>query len=82
MVDCERYGVEFEGLRLVIESHPDHWQIFVYDVGNCEVLHTCQRISIYAAKYAAVEYAAVYRFGPRNDLEPDAIAATLAWETI
>jgi len=31
---------------------------------------------------AEIEYAAVYRFKPRNDLEPDTIAAMLAWETI
>ncbi|HXS97481.1 MAG TPA: hypothetical protein VN736_22940 [Candidatus Limnocylindrales bacterium] len=80
----ERHKLEadFEGLRLVVASDTVHWQVFVYDVENCEVLHACQRISIHAAKHAAVEFAAAYRFGPRNDLEPDAISTRLAWETV
>jgi len=77
----QKLQAKFESLRLVLEPHPDHWQAFVYDVENCEVLHTAQRSSIDGAKYAAVEYAAAHLFGVRNDLEPDTIAAMLVWET-
>ena len=82
MRHAERQEVVFEGMRLVAEARPEFWQVFVYDVENCEVLHTAQRMSLDMAKYAAVEYAAAHCFGPRQDLNPEVVAAMLVWETV
>lgn len=82
MSDDKRHETEWEGLRLVVEEHPDHFQVFVYDPGECEVLYTAARMNFDAAKVAAVEYAATVRFGPRHDLKPEVIAAMLVWEPI
>ena len=82
MADNQRLETEFEGMRLVVEARPDHWQVFVYDVENCEVLHAAQRMRLDSAKYAAVEYAAAHRFGPRHDLEPEIVATMLVWESL
>lgn len=60
-------------------ASPEHWQAYVYDVENCEVLHTAKRVSVDAAKYAAVEFAAANRFGPQTDLQPEIIASMLVW---
>jgi hypothetical protein len=57
MAEGERHQTEWEGLRLVVEQHPEHWQLFIYDVEHCEVLYTAKRISCEAAKIAAVEFA-------------------------
>jgi hypothetical protein len=51
-------------------------------VENCEALHTAHRISLDVAKFGAVEFPAAHYFGPRNDLEPDVIAATLLWKPV
>ena len=64
-----RYEAEFEGLRLVVERRPDYWQLFVYDVENCEVLLTAQRPTGNAAQLAALEIALIHTFGPKHDLK-------------
>jgi len=76
----QRYESEWEGLRLVIEKRPDHFQVFVYDPAECEVLYTCEQMSLDAAEFAAVNFAATARFGPGHDLKPQIIAAMLLWE--
>jgi len=43
MAEVERQETEWEGLRLVIEQRPHHWQGFVYDPDECEVLYTAER---------------------------------------
>jgi hypothetical protein len=58
-----RYEAEFEGIRLIVEARPEHWQTFVYDPGECEVLYSAERMNIDAAKFAAVEFVAATRFG-------------------
>jgi hypothetical protein len=40
MCDGQRYETEWDGLRIVIEERPKHFQVFIYDPGKCEVLHT------------------------------------------
>ncbi|HXS95173.1 MAG TPA: hypothetical protein VN736_11245 [Candidatus Limnocylindrales bacterium] len=70
---------DFDGLRLVLVSTAGHWQVFVYDVERCEVLHMAERSNLNSAKFAAVEYAAAHRFGPGNDLQPESIAEELPW---
>lgn len=82
MPDDQRYEAEWEGMRLVLERRADYWQLFVYDVENCEVLHFAERISLDAAKYAAVEFAAAHCFGPRHDLRPEIISAILVWDSV
>jgi hypothetical protein len=54
----QRYESEWEGLRLVVEKRPTHFQVFIYDPGECEVLYTCKRTNLDAAKFAAVNLAA------------------------
>lgn len=38
MSDGQRYETKWEGMRLVIDARPQHWQAFVYDIETCEVL--------------------------------------------
>src|SRR5262249_60249646 len=71
----QRYESEGEGLRLVIEKRPDHFQVFVYDPAECEVLYTCEQMSLDAPEFAAVNFAATARFGPGHDLKPPIISA-------
>jgi len=78
----QRYESEWEGLRLVIEERPDHFQVFVYDPGECEVLYTAERMSLDGAQIAAIDFAATDRFGPGHDLKPEIIAAMLVWEPV
>ena len=76
-----RFEAEWEGLRLVIDECPDHWQVFVYDPAQCEVLYTAERISLEAAKLVAVEFAAPIRFGPSHVLKPEVLTKMLAWKS-
>ena len=39
-----RYETEWEGMRLVIESRPEHFQVFVYNPDQCEVLYTAKNV--------------------------------------
>jgi hypothetical protein len=80
MGDGRRYETEWEGLRLVIEERPEYVQAFVYDPAACDVLYTAERMSLDTAKFAAVDFVATTRFGPRHDLKPGVIAAMLVWE--
>lgn len=56
MCDGRRYETEWDGLRIVIEKRPKHFQVFIYDPGKCEVLYTAERMSLDAAKFAAVDF--------------------------
>ena len=71
----QRYETEWEGMRLVVEERPDQFQVFIYDPAECEVLYTAAYKSLDAAKFAAVDFTATARFGPRHDLRPEIIAA-------
>ena len=80
MAEGERLETEWEGLRLVVEKRPDHWQAFVYDPDTCEVLYTAERTTIDEAKFAALEFAAVHAFGPAHDLKLEILSQMLVWE--
>jgi hypothetical protein len=80
MDDGQRYETEWDGLRIVIEEHPNHFQVFVYDPGKCEVLYIAEQMSLDAAKFAAVDFVASARFGPKHGLKPEIVAAMLVWE--
>jgi hypothetical protein len=78
-----RIETVWEGLRLVVEERPDGaWNLFVYDVENCEVLHTAKRISCEAAKHAAVEFAVAHLYSTDHDLKPEVLSQMLLWEPI
>ena len=77
MDDGQRYESEWDGLRIVIEEHPSRFQIFIYDPSKCEVLYTAERMSLDAAKFAAVDFVATTRFGPGHGLEPEIVVAML-----
>jgi len=64
----------------VIEERPNQFQVFMYDTGKCEVLYTAERMRVDAAKFAAVDFVATARFGPRHGLKPEIVAAMLVWE--
>ena len=53
----------------MIEEHPHHFQIFIHGPGKCEVLYTAERMSLDAAKFAAVDFVATARFGPTHGLK-------------
>jgi hypothetical protein len=71
---------EWENLQLIIECRYEHWRAIVYDAANCEVLYTAERMTVAAAKVAALDFALTHRHGPSPDLEPEAVAETLVWE--
>jgi hypothetical protein len=77
-----RIEAEWEGLRLVVDELPDEGscQLFVYDVGNCEVLWTARRMNCETAKLAAVEFAASCLFAGQQDLKPTLLSEMLVWE--
>jgi len=78
------YRIEtvWEGLRLVIEEHPDggDWLLFVYDEENCEVIYVAKRMYCEAAKSAAVEFAVAHLYTTDHDLKPDVLSQMLVWE--
>jgi hypothetical protein len=80
MVEWQRYQTEWENLRLVVEKRSNSWRFFVYDVENCEVLHTAERLTVDDAKSAAVGFAAVHAFGLDHRLKPELLGAMLLWE--
>ena len=82
MSDSQHLETEWEGLRLVIERRPQHYQVIVYSPEKCEVLYAAERISLDSAKFAAVEFVAMTRFGPQHDLKPEVVAAMLVWEPV
>jgi hypothetical protein len=80
MGEWQRYEAEWDGLRIVIEERPKHFQVFIYDPGKCEVLYTAEQLSLDAAKFAAVDFVATARFGPRHGLKLEIVAAMLVWQ--
>lgn len=80
MGDGQRYETVWDGLRIVIEERANHSQVFIYDPGKCEVLYTAERMSLDAAKFAAVDFVATAHYGPRHGLKPETVAAMLVWE--
>ena len=80
MTEPEHLEAEWEGFRLVVEDRLEHWQAFVYDPKNCEVLYTASRMSLGLAKLAAVEFIASHVFGPGHGLNLETIAVMLVWE--
>jgi hypothetical protein len=64
----------------VIYERPKHFRVFIYDPGECQVLYTAERMSLEAAKFAAVDLVATAHFGPSHDLKPEIVAAMLVWE--
>ena len=79
-----RIETTWEGLRLVVETRPDHagWQLFVYEVENCEVLYAAKRSTCEEAKIATVEFAVAHLYTTDHDLKPDVISHMLVWEPI
>jgi hypothetical protein len=80
MGDGQRYETEWYGLRIVIERRLRYFQVFIYDPGEYEALYTAERMSLDAAKFAAVDFVATARFGPGHDLKPEILAAMLVWQ--
>jgi len=80
MAEGQRQQAEWQGLRLVVEARPTHWQVFVYDAKKCEVLHTEEQATADGAKCAALEVAVAYLYGPGSDLKPEVLAGMLEWE--
>jgi hypothetical protein len=66
----------------VVEQRPDHWQVFIYDPKNCEVLYAAERLRADAGKIAAVEFALAHLHGPKNDLKPEEVSEMLVWEKL
>ena len=80
MGEGQRYETDWEGLRLVIQEHQEHFQAFVYDPESCEVVYTAKHPNLEVAKCAAVEFAAALRFGPQHGLKPRIVTAMLVWD--
>ena len=82
MLEEQQYETEWEGLRLVIEQRPSHWQIFVYDVEACEILYTGAQNELEEAKREAITAAATSRFGPEHGLNIEILSEMLLWEPV
>ena len=82
VADEQRHETNWEDLRLVVEDRLDHFQAFVYDPEHCEVLYTAACVSLDAAKFAAVDYAATARFGPHHNLRAEILTAMLVWDAV
>jgi len=80
MTTQESQETYWEGLKLVVQPRPDHWQLFVYDLDNCEVLYTAERINCEAAKIAAVEFAVAHLYSTDHDLKPELLSQMFVWE--
>jgi hypothetical protein len=78
--DKERYEANWEGLRLVVEQRPAHYQAFVTIRPKCEVLYTCGRLRLDLAQFAVVEFAASIRFGLDHFLKIEIVGQTIAWQ--
>ena len=78
----QHYETEWEDFRLVVEERPDHWQAFVYDPRNCEVIHTVPCAALQAAKLAALGFAATRVFGAAHGLKLEVISEMLVWELV
>jgi hypothetical protein len=78
----QRHEAEWEGLRLVIEQHPDHYQAFVYAPAKCEVLYTCARLRRDGAEFSALEFAAATRFGSDHTFSLKTLAKTIVWRSV
>jgi hypothetical protein len=74
------YETEWEGFRLVAAARPDHWQMFLYDLGKCEVVETSEWPSLETAELAAIDSAATHVFGPKHGLNLRTISAMLPWQ--
>jgi hypothetical protein len=77
----QRYETEWEDLRLVGERRPEHWQAFVYDDGNCEILYAAERMTGESAKMTVLDFALAHRYGPGHDLKPEVAARMLVWNS-
>jgi hypothetical protein len=53
MGDGQRYETEWDGLRIVIEERPKHFQVFIYDPGKCEVLYIAEQAQMTAFRAPA-----------------------------
>jgi hypothetical protein len=80
IAENQRFETEWEELRLVVEERPDHWQAFVYDVANCEVLHPAEQPTADAARLAALEFAATHTCGSKHGLKLQVVVTMLIWE--
>ena len=65
--DLRRYQAILDNLRLVLEDHREHWQVFVYDQQRCEILYHAVRPDRHVAEIAAVDYALWHLFGIGRD---------------
>ena len=74
------YETEWEGFRLVAAARPDRWQMFLYDLGKCEVVETSEWPSLETAELAAIDSAAAHVFGPKHRLNLRTISAMLPWQ--
>jgi hypothetical protein len=70
---------DWDGLRIVIEERPEHLQVSSTIPANAKC-SAAERVSLHAAKFAAVDFVATARFGPSHDLKPEIVAAMLVWE--
>jgi hypothetical protein len=82
MAYSHRVEAEWERLRLVVEYRPEQnaWQLFVYDMENCEVLYTSKRLTCEEAEVGAVEFAVTYLYSTDHDLKPQVLSRMLLWE--
>src|SRR5260370_38451870 len=73
------FWLDYEHLRLAVQSHEGHWQAFVFDGKASLVLYRAERNTTHGAKVAAVEFALFHLLGPAHGQDPEDVTERLGW---
>jgi hypothetical protein len=76
------FWLDYEHLRLAVQSHEGHWQAFVFDRKASLVLYRVERNTTHGAKVAAVEFALFHLLGPAHGQDPEEITERVAWRRL
>src|ERR1017187_5283199 len=75
------FWLDYEHLRLAVQSHEGHWQAFVFDRKASLVLYRVERNTTHGAKVAAVEFA-LFHAGSLGDRSLDQKLHPGSWNCV
>src|SRR5450759_1238825 len=76
------FWLDYEHLRLAVQSHEGHWQAFVFDRKASLVLYQTERNTKHSTKLDAVEFALFHLLGPAHGQDPEEITERVAWRRL
>jgi hypothetical protein len=79
MGSAQGFWLDLDHLRLTVVPGGDHWQAYVYDRVSKLVRYRAERMTVYGAKVAAVEFALAQLGG---DPDSEDITERLRWKII